>query len=294
MGKMTIPTILLSDKFLRQPPLLSIQGGFQVLMEAMSKNLDIRLGVTVKQIQREDNKVTVRYHQDGIEHTETADTLVLATSPKNWPSLGLDFTVTEQNCVQQLTYYRYPIAVYRIKGIAPKQYFFTNALGDNGVGHVALITSRDNRLEPEDGRLCTIYINLKPNQEEFHFDHEVLKKEIETIEGVTEITVVEEKIWGDYMSTLPWRLRLELDHEQQQRNTFYLGSYTLGAFEDVACVAMKATDTINEYFTSTFTHDEDETAQSMRRSLYFFSSPMVAPVTALNLSQQKESRCVLL
>ncbi|CEG58911.1 FAD-dependent oxidoreductase [Legionella fallonii] len=294
MGKMTIPEILVSDTILRQPGLLAIHGGFQLVMEKIAAHWDVRLSAKITEIKRESDKVTVQYQQNGIAYSETADVLVLANSPKNWPTLNLDMSETERQCVEQLESYRYPVAVYRIKGLPARQYFFPNALEENGFGQLALITSRDNRPDPEEGRLCTVYINLPPNTKEFTFDHEAIKRELMTIEGVTDCSVVEEKIWEDYMSTLPWHLRLELDKEQQNGNTLYLGSYVLGGFEDVACVANKATDTINELFFSNKTYEEDFSWVNVGRAWRFFTQPVYPPLDSLDEAPKPKDRCIII
>lgn len=289
MGKVTIPDILLADNLLNRPSLLAVHGGFQLLMEKIAEQFDVRLSTKITQVKRDADKVSVTYVQNGLEQTETADTLVLATSPKNWTSLGLDLTEVEKNCVENLEYYRYPVAVYKIKGLPQKQYFFTKALEETGFGHLALITTRDNRDSPEDGRLCTVYVNLPPNSNEFKFDHDLIKKEVESISGVTEVTVVEDKIWEDYMSTLPWDLRLQLDNEQNHTNTMYLGSYALGSFEDVACVANKASDAMTEWYAPTMSYEEDFSWKNMHRAWQFFSSHPKSPLTSLHCPQKTDN-----
>ena len=293
LGKMTIPEILIAENILMQPGLLAIHGGFQLLMEKIASQFDVRLGVNVTKIERAPDQVTVYYEQDGEKHSETAEVLALATSPKNWPSLKLDLTKIEQACIEQLECYRYPVAVYRIKGLPPKQYYFPKALEESGFGHLALITSRDNRKDPEDGRLCTVYVNLSPNHNNYTIDHELISQELKAIEGVTEATLVKDKIWEDYMSTLPWDLRLELDKEQQSNNTFYLGSYVLGGFEDVACVANKATDTVNELFAYP-SYEENFQLKNIRRAWHFFSQPYYQPINSFEEPPEKTGRRVLL
>jgi hypothetical protein len=293
LGKMTIPEILIAENILMQPGLLAIHGGFQCLMEKIASQFDVRLGAKVTKIARESDKVTVYYEQDGVEYSETAEVLALAASPKNWPSLNLNLTKIEQKCIEQLECYRYPVAVYRIKGLPPKQYYFPKALEESGFGHLALITSRDNRKDPNDGRLCTIYVNLPPNNNDYTIDHELIRQELKSIEGVTDATLVKDKIWEDYMSTLPWDLRVELDKEQQNNNTFYLGSYVLGGFEDVACVANKATDTVNELFAHP-SYEENFQLKNIRRAWYFFSQPYYQPINSFDADQEKTGRCVFL
>lgn len=284
LGKTTIPEILVVDNFTSKPSLLAIHGGFQVLMEKMAEGYDVRLNSQVKQIKREPNKVMVNYMQNGKEHTETADHLILATSPKNWSSLGLDMTPVEKECVKELEYYRYPVAVYKIHGLPAHQYYFPAALEAKGFGHIALITSRDNRPNPVDGRLCTIYVNLPPGANDFTFDHQQMEKELKMIPGVTGVTVIKDKIWEDYMSTLPMRLRLALAKEQSRSNTDSLGSFGLGGFEDVACVAELATNAMNNKYTLK-PKDESSFSNNFGRFLFFFKRAKVhQPLNAFEAS----------
>jgi len=281
LGKTTIPEILMVDNFTQKPSLLAIHDGFQLLMEKIAAHFDVRLNSEISRVERDAEQVTVHFKQNGKECVETGDTLILATSPKSWPSLGMDMTDVEQQCVNNLEFYRYPVAVYKVKGLPAHQYYFPPALEAQGFGHLALITSRDNRDNPSDGRLCTVYVNLPPGENNFQFDHEAIERELHTIPEVTEVTVVEEKIWEDYMSTLPWELRLALQREQGSTNTQYLGSHALGGFEDVACVANVATSAMNEAYTPT---SEIKTSFSTKlgRLNYFFNNHPYSPLKTLD------------
>jgi hypothetical protein len=294
LGKTTLPDLALEERIFRQPSLLAIHGGFQLLMERIASTFDVRLNAKITKIDRKPDQVTVHYQYNGMECTETADAMVLAISPKNWTSLGMELTETENKCINQLEYYRYPVAVYKIKGLPSHQYYFPQGLDEPGFGHLALITTRDDRPEPEEGRLCSVYVNLPPNHNDFTFDHAALKEELKAIEGVTDVTVIKEKIWEDYMSTLPWDIRLELDREQQSSNTVYLGSYVLGGFEDVACVANKATDTMSELFTPAPDFQEDLTLKNIKRAFQFFTAPVFPPLNNLNNGMESAARCTIL
>jgi hypothetical protein len=289
LGKVTIPDMLVADKIIGRPSLLAIKGGFQLLMENIAAQFDVRLNANITQVQRSQNSVKVTYKYKGAEFTETADKFILATSPKNWGSMGMDLTEVEQKCIDQLEYYRYPVAVYRIKGLPPKQYFFPDALEEEEFGNLALITTRDNRQQPEEGRLCTVYVNLPPNQNNFQLDHKKIKNNLGSIQNISDVEVLEEKIWEDYMSTLPWNLRLALDNEQQFTNTLYLGSYALGAFEDVACVANKAADLISEQYAPHVYYEEEATRKNLQRAFKFFTSGINSPYN----SPAKEKRSQL-
>lgn len=280
LGKTTLPEILALDNFTSLPSLLAIHGGFQVLMEKMAESYDVRLNAKVTKIERTTEKVTVHYTQNGKKCVETADTLILATSPKNWPSMHLKPTPVEQQCIDGLESYLYPVAVCKIKGLPAHQYFVPQALETKGFGHLALITTRDNRNNPEDGRLCTIYVNLPPNTDSFSFNRDSLATDFAAIEGVTDVTVVERKIWTDYMSTLPWNLRLALHQEQAKTNTLYLGSYVLGGFEDVACVAKVATTAVQEAFSNQ--QHSDSLCKNLSRASFFFTNKRFDPLSVFD------------
>ncbi|VEG92334.1 FAD-dependent oxidoreductase [Legionella spiritensis] len=296
MGKTTLIDIMLAESVLGQPSLLSIQGGFQLLMEKIAASLDVRLQAEITQIKREDNKVTVTYENNGSTFMEEGDALILATSPLHWPKLGMDLTELEQECVNSLEYYQYPVAVCKIKGLPPQQHFFPNALEEEQFGRIALITTRDNRDEPEGGRLCSIYVNLPPGNQEFKFDYEQIKKDILTIEGVTDIEFLEEKIWPDYMSTLPWELRLQLNEAQQAKDnkTYFAGSYILGGFEDVASVAGRAVNLVNKTWGQK-TYEEDFSMKNVNRAWGFFTRPVYPPVDSKGSQHTPEPRscCVI-
>ncbi|TAL58735.1 MAG: protoporphyrinogen oxidase, partial [Legionella sp.] len=279
LGKTTIPEILFVDNFTKQPSLLAIHGGFQGLMEAIAQSFDVRLRAQITRIQRTSRKVSVSYMQDGIECVETGDTLVLATPPKSWPSLGLDMTEVERRCVANLDFYRYPVAVYKIKGLPQHQYYFPKGLEAEGFGHLALITTRDNRPNPPDGRLCTVYVNLPPGDNNFKFDHAKLIDELKTIAGVTDVEVIEEKIWEDYLPSLDWQTRLDLAKEEEDGSTYHLGAYALGGFEDVACVAEVATKTMDTAFSAHLA--DNGFIRNLKRVYHFFHDAVYPPVSAV-------------
>ncbi len=292
-GRLTIPDIMLTDTIIKQPPLLSIRGGFQGLMEKIAEDFDVRTGVNITSIKRIPDGVFVNYKTKRGKKTQYADALILANSPHNWQDLGLDITDTEQQCVDHLTYYRYPVAVCRIKGLPAKHHFFPEGLREAGFGHLALITTRDNRQNPEEGRLCTIYVNLPAGDNDFRLDHEAISEELKTIAGVTGVEFLEEKTWEDYMSTLPWDLRLKLDKEQTETNTLYLGSYALGAFEDVVSVANKACDAINEQYRPQQAFVEDLSWKNVKRAGQFFTGDLYPALDSKGSEAHQMDRCVI-
>jgi Flavin containing amine oxidoreductase len=297
MGRTTLSSMLINDKILNRPALLAVHGGFQTLMEQMAQSFDVRCNTTIESIKREPDNVSISYFQDDVLHQEDYDCMVLATSPLNWQSLGMELTKVESECVEQLSYYRYPIAICKIKGLENKQYFFPKALEREGFGHVALITTRDNRVSPEEGRLCTIYVNQLPGENDFDFvkKWKSIEDDLKSIDNVTQATLIEAKYWQDYMPTLPWELRLQLEKQQfsQDTNTIYLGAYTLGAFEDVLSTANKANNTADQLFGRKFTPVENFSWKETSRATMFYGKAYPA-YTDDGFSSKEMRGCTIL
>jgi len=258
MGYLTIPTLIIGKK-LHHDGMAGIQGGFQHLMKEVAKDFNIRTSVTINHIDRlaTTDNVTIYFSQHGVKKTVQAEALVLAISPLQWSTLGMALTPTEQTCTDQshLTYYRYPVAICHIKGLAPKNVYFPEALNKDHFQHVSLITTRDDRPDPKEGRLCTAYINLPPGKNHFSLEEEsagrrLLLQELQKMPGVIDVKILDVKIWEDYFSSLPWNLRINLEKQQysSSEKTLYVGSYTLGSFEDVACVTNRAKKMLDGIF----------------------------------------------
>lgn len=257
-GMTTIPEISL-PQVIKQNGLFAFQHGFQSLMETIAKKFDVKLNTNVESIQRNKEGVTINFRSKDQLYSVSADSLVLAISPLHWPKLGMTLTTTEQQCVDDLTYYQYPVAAVKLKGYPAQHYYQYSGLVSGGQGHLALITSSDNRDNPADGRLCTAYINLpyrkgnNANQDQpfvFTADKmQQLKDELLQVPGVKGVEILKTKVWQDYMSTLPWETRLALDQKQmaQETHTLYAGPYTLGGFEDVACVWEQADKAASQF-----------------------------------------------
>lgn len=251
MGYTTLPCMMASRSF-EQIGALSIQNGYQSLMESIAKSYQIMKSVQIDQINRNEDSITITYkNQNGGCETLNVDTLVLAISPLYWSTLFPDgLTSIEQECVDNLSYYRYPVAVCRLKGKTPC--FLPQGLEKESYGHVALISTRDTRVDPKDGRLCTAYINVPPGKNDFTIEKakKIIFDDLSQIPGITNIEILEVKIWEDYFSSLPWGIRLKLEQNQfaPSTRTLYVGPYTLGSFEDVACIANRATEVIDRCF----------------------------------------------
>jgi protoporphyrinogen oxidase len=260
-GYLSVPTVAFSKAF-KFEPLLGIHGGFQSFMEKLSKDFDVRTSCQIQRIHRmKDNEgktiVATFYEHEGESRALISDAIVFAIAPQHWPSLGItEMTPIEQECASSSTYYRYIIAVCKIEGLPAERYFVPAALERENFNHVAYVSSRDARFEPEGGRLCTVYINTAPENRNVPLEdtpefRQSVIEDLKKIRAVTNAEIIELKVWPDYFSSLPWDKRLELEKEQyaNDTHTIYVGSATFGSFEDVASVAMRANDRINRLFT---------------------------------------------
>lgn len=299
MGHTTVPSMGLIPSLLKQGPFYAIKGGFQRLMEAVAKNHEVLTEVNIHSIDRS-NGIEVSFSQNGIKQQLKADYLILALSPLHWPKLGIkELSAVEKACTEQLTYYRYPVAVCKLKGYPAHQEFFEPALQPEGFGKLALITTRDNRSNPEDGRLCTSYVNL-PQMNQAHPNneynlspgagaYEALKSELEQLPGVSEAKLIETKIWEDYMSMLPWEQRCQLQSQQfaEDTRTAYVNSCL--SFEDVACVATAATRLVAENFSLQEVNVFDNSSLTDSYRLYgLLRAPKIKPVDS-NSHKKEES-----
>lgn len=292
MGYGTIPDIIGASTILRRTSLIAVQGGMQRVMEELAKDFFVETSAEITLIDRgefyPESPVTVCYRKNGEQKVIQADALVLAISPLHWSTLDMKLTETEQLCVDTLNYYRYPVAVCRLKGLPPNSIYIPSALEPEGLGHVAFLTTRDNRENPEDGRLCTVYINLPPGQNDFTLspgspERKMLEDDLLKLPGVTEVMIDDVKIWEDYFSSLDWGVRVALEKEQfsPTTHTMYAGSYTLGSFEDIACVTTRATEVINKHFGVAPSFLE-ETKQETSRIFHFFTTRHEEPVSKVS------------
>ncbi len=238
----TLSRLLFQDFLMKSSSVFTVREGFQSIMERVAKSFkytEIKLNANVTEIDRENEKVTVCYSQgkDGKKTEIECDHIILAVPPTSWEDINLDTNKLEKEALTHLNYYNYPVAVCKIKGYLPTQTYFPSALKRTGFNHVALITTKDHRDDPEDGRLCTLYINLPPNTTEYHFDHDEITADIKaSVEGVTDVTFVKEKIWEGYLCTVPWDIYLKFKKSQHENNTTYLSGFTAGFETVVHCV----------------------------------------------------------
>lgn len=287
MGVGTIPSMLYEGVSGRSA-LMAVKGGTQHLMEKVAEDLDVVTEANVQSIERNDGHVEVTYTHNGVTQKVEGDALVLATSPLQWTKMGMQLTPVEQECVDQLTYYRYPVAVCHVDNLIPEQAFVPPALEKEGFGHLSLITLRDNRQNPIEGRLLTGYINLPQGKNDFSLDEgsegrNVMMDELSHLGGLHNVKVDATKIWEDYMPSLTWQQRLKLDKEQMRadNSTLYVGAYPLGGFEDVRCVSDQATRAVKRHFfkdesqDSTFNYVSTELSRAYG---FFYRTPRRQPV----------------
>ncbi len=295
-GKTTILSIVASPFFMHREGFNSIQNGYQSLMEKVAEPLRVKLNVRIDQINRDENGVTVKYKgDDRMHHHLNADALVIATSPYQWQSFGMALTSVEKQCIDDLTYYRYPVAVVKLWGFPPKHYFTEEGTKLSGVGKLALITTRDNRDDPEDGRLCTAYINQPMNDDHFEFTNETIKRlkdDLLDVPGVSKVRLVSTKIWEDYMPSLPWKTRLALEKAQMspKTNTLYVGAYPLGGFEDVACVVSQSTKAVDRYILQNDPANDESYYKDYQRARLFYLHPIVPPMNDEIFNQSKANK----
>jgi len=278
----TILSIMVAPSTVKQPGLMAINGGFQRLLEAMAKDLDVKTKANITQVVRNNHSIHIRYTQNNEKREIVADKLILACPPASWKEMGLDLTELEQKCVKKEHYYRYPVAVCHIKGLPPKQHYEIKGLKEAGFGNLALITTRDNRRHPKDGRLCTIYVNLLPGKNKFAFDKKTLRrleKEILGIKGVKEVTFDKVKIWEHYNSSLPYELRLKLDKKQNNKetNTLYIFPGVKNGFETVGIMSMLARKIIDEHLFKKKQPYSLGVLQKAKAAYQFYTEPAVPP-----------------
>jgi predicted NAD/FAD-binding protein len=264
MGYMTIPILIAQHLGFQSCSLRNIDGGFQFLMQKLAEDFNVISSANIHRITRQGSHTTIDFtNLDGetghpTEKTLQAEALILAVSPGHWESLfgRENLTSVEQNCIDHLTYYRYPVVICRLHGLPPLHVFKPEMLNREHFGHVAFVSTLDKRENPIGGRLCSAYINQLPhhnkdsNLNEGSIELQSIITDLQSLPEVTAAEIIECKIWEDYFPCLPWQIRLELEKQQYASNTqtLYVGSYALGSFEDVACIANRATHVINGCF----------------------------------------------
>lgn len=279
MGYTTIPGLGIDSG-----SLVAIHNGYQQVIEKTLENFDVQTSATINKIDRNDKSVKVSYTQNNQQYEIEADLLVVATSPANWNSLGMKLTCAEQQCVDQTTYFRYPVAICKLKGIPAEQIYVRDAIEKEGFGHAAFLFTRDNRTNPEDGRLFTVYINIPRENKDYNLtpggtEFKSLEEDLRKI-GATDVQILDSVIWEDYNPTLPYKTGVTLQKEEQHNatRTLHLGGYMPGSFETVAGNEQYARKTIEHYMHKTISLLA-ESYQNLKRTYTFFSLPRALPLT---------------
>lgn len=272
--------------------IIRVHQGYQQVVESMLAPFNVKTNITIDCIKRNDNYVLVRFHNkffpDEIEVIE-ADLLVLATPPQAWKNLKMDLTLQEFNGIQNLHYYRYPVAICAIEGLPKAQVFVPQALKKSGFGHVAFITTNDERDNPEGGRLATVFINLPQGNQHFSLDESsegrrLLIEDLKNL-GYRKVTVLNTKVWNDYNTTMPLDIGLALEKSQGKFCTLYLNTAMPFSFENVTGAMNYTKKTIMSYLNKKFNiHAEVENSSffNMHNLLTFFQLPRVQPTNPSN------------
>lgn len=266
--------------------LLTIHGGYQQLVEKMLEGFNVKTSAQIQKIERDAAKFTVVYQQNNQTFELEGDLLVLACSPYFWKDLGMPLTASEQACVDNLAYYRYPTVICRVKGLNPEQLFFLDALEERGFGRPAFLFTRDNRKnldEENDGRLCTIYINLPEGKNDFNLEPDstwlkILEDELRKIPGVTDVAIDATHIWPDYNPSVPWETGIALQKEEAEHylRTLHIGTYLPGSFETVGAASEYAIEAVNKWLNVHVSYLQSGLT-SLRRAFEFFTAPNQKP-----------------
>jgi hypothetical protein len=203
--------------------------------------------------------------------------LVLTPSPYRWPDLNMALTGAEQECVDKLSSIVYPTAICDIKDYPPEHAFAPEALEQAGLGHVAFITTKDNRENPPEGRRCTVFMNLDPTQKDFSFadgaaGKQVLLDDLRKL-GYDKVNILQTKVWKDYNAALPHAAGMKLQSQQGVNRTLYLGSYGPYSFETTAASEQFARETVREYCKNAPTMREQVMTGLSRAYNFFFTLP---------------------
>ncbi len=125
------------------------------ISQVRSQKLSEGEGVSVhfSQLNQKDRVITLH-----------GDALFLAVSPLQWESLigKNNLTEIERKCIENVHYYRYPVIVCQLEGFPLNYVYRPKMLDKENFGHVAFVSTRDKRENPEGGRLCSAYINQLP------------------------------------------------------------------------------------------------------------------------------------
>lgn len=273
-----------------------VEGGYQHIVEKMADDIPSYTGATITQIQRNlDSKhpINVTLKQGSTVSEIQADRMILACSPDTWPQLNMQLNDLEQSWVDKMQSLAYPVAICKIKGLPAEFRFNEEALQLEGFNKAALITTRDRREAPEDGRLCTVYFNINQDFDFSIFDsaHQdrlkaMIAQDFPHIESPDLIEIKEVKVWN-YHRYLELEDRYLVEDQQGKNNTYYVGSYL--TYEDVN-LAVQSTHRVIDEIANAPKSWWNKSLEQVKNCMFFYQPPATrnqdAPASNHGLEQE--------
>lgn len=265
------------------PFYVCVKGGYQQIVENMLKDFELKSSIKIQSIERSDDKAEITF-VDSLNETYSieADNLILATPPKYWPNLNMELTDTERECVEQSTYYRYPVAICDIENFPAHQVIVPEALEENGFGHIALICAQE---EVKHGWRCSIYMNVKPGDHGFELSENsvgrnVLLEDLKNL-GFDKVNIIDTEVWN-YNTCIPWEIGMQLEREQGRMRTLHVNGAKPNSFETVKRTEESARETIRRHLK--MQNSQSDVYQYLNTvSTFFFKLPREqTPVTELS------------
>ena len=262
MGYTTILTILTgmvsSKRGLTEP-----KKGFEYFIKTMlnqlqkKDNFELKTSATITSIVRDnEDRVVVHFNENinnAVKHKKASGKhLILAIPPLRWQKLGMPLTLSERTVIENLTYYVYPVAICKIRGLDNKTHYYYEAFKKDYSNHVAFISSKDGRDDTAD-RLCTVYINVPPSSKnkELHLTESEIKNIIhKDLDSKFEsVEIIDIRVWEDYFCCVPYRVAMDFDASGHPKTTYITPALSYGkrlGFELVGCVIEMVTAKIDK------------------------------------------------
>lgn len=278
--------------------LAGIHGGYQQLVEKMLQGFDVRTSANITRIDRNEHGVYVTYEQEGKQFNLYGDMLVLATSPYHWEKLNMPLSPEEKECVDKLTYYPYPVAIVKVKGLKPENLFFLDEKDKNNYGRPAFLFTKDNRqnIPDDDGRFCTVYINLPQGKTDFSLDEnspgrKTLVDTLLNIPGVTDVKIENTHIWPDYNPCVPYETGMKLRQTELKDSlrTVHVSTCFPGSFGTVRDAYDYAETRVRELFGQPKSVLQ-KTFEATKNAWQFFTLPRKKPVDEAVIAMNESLR----